>query len=146
MEKMKGHWKQIKPHSKSFLCLRVFSLSSSMQLFTILINCRGGGNAVQIVQRHHFASHLKRMAVIVRIQEEFLVFVKVSWLLVVFVWVDVLERIWLAMCRFRFIDLFVCANESANIYFVLIYFNHSVGLLSFLIFFLNGAKLNYIWS
>ncbi|KAJ6762341.1 CATION-TRANSPORTING ATPASE [Salix koriyanagi] len=37
---------------------------------------KGGGNAVQIVQRHHFASHLKRMAVIVRIQEEFLVFVK----------------------------------------------------------------------
>ncbi|KAJ6349666.1 hypothetical protein OIU77_007112 [Salix suchowensis] len=37
---------------------------------------KGGGNAVQIVQRYHFASHLKRMAVIVRIQEEFLVFVK----------------------------------------------------------------------
>ncbi|KAI8027669.1 putative manganese-transporting ATPase PDR2 [Camellia lanceoleosa] len=27
---------------------------------------KGGGNAVQIVQRHHFASHLKRMAVVVR--------------------------------------------------------------------------------
>ncbi|KAF2308736.1 hypothetical protein GH714_014965 [Hevea brasiliensis] len=38
---------------------------------------RGGGNAVQIVQRHHFASHLKRMAVVVRIQDEFLAFVKV---------------------------------------------------------------------
>ncbi|KAF2308363.1 hypothetical protein GH714_000363 [Hevea brasiliensis] len=37
---------------------------------------RGGGNAVQIVQRHHFASHLKRMAVVVRIQDEFLAFVK----------------------------------------------------------------------
>ncbi|XP_011001240.1 PREDICTED: probable manganese-transporting ATPase PDR2 [Populus euphratica] len=37
---------------------------------------KGGGNAVQIVQRHHFASHLKRMAVVVRIQEEFLAFVK----------------------------------------------------------------------
>ncbi|KAH7542324.1 hypothetical protein FEM48_Zijuj02G0061500 [Ziziphus jujuba var. spinosa] len=32
---------------------------------------RGGGNAVQIIQRHHFASHLKRMAVVVRIEEEF---------------------------------------------------------------------------
>lgn len=32
---------------------------------------------MQIVQRHHFASHLKRMAVIVRIQDEFFAFVKV---------------------------------------------------------------------
>ncbi|KAH9725632.1 putative manganese-transporting ATPase PDR2 [Citrus sinensis] len=38
---------------------------------------RGGGNAVQIVQRHHFASHLKRMSVVVRVQEEFFAFVKV---------------------------------------------------------------------
>ncbi|XP_028113275.1 uncharacterized protein LOC114311332 isoform X4 [Camellia sinensis] len=30
---------------------------------------KGGGNAIQIVQRHHFASHLKRMAVVVRVQE-----------------------------------------------------------------------------
>ncbi|KAK9996860.1 hypothetical protein SO802_021546 [Lithocarpus litseifolius] len=37
---------------------------------------RGSGNAVQIVQRHHFASHLKRMTVVVRIQEEFFAFVK----------------------------------------------------------------------
>ncbi|KAA8522607.1 hypothetical protein F0562_013032 [Nyssa sinensis] len=37
---------------------------------------KGGGNAVQIVQRHHFASHLKRMAVVVRVQEQFLAFVK----------------------------------------------------------------------
>ncbi|KAF8408659.1 hypothetical protein HHK36_004722 [Tetracentron sinense] len=37
---------------------------------------RGGGNAVQIIQRHHFASHLKRMVVVVRVQEEFLAFVK----------------------------------------------------------------------
>ncbi|XP_007029274.2 PREDICTED: probable manganese-transporting ATPase PDR2 [Theobroma cacao] len=37
---------------------------------------KGSGNAVQIVQRHHFASHLKRMSVVVRVQEEFFVFVK----------------------------------------------------------------------
>ncbi|XP_022718452.1 probable manganese-transporting ATPase PDR2 isoform X3 [Durio zibethinus] len=37
---------------------------------------KGSGNAVQIVQRHHFASHLKRMAVVVRVQEEFFAFVK----------------------------------------------------------------------
>uniref|UniRef100_A0A5B6ZWT1 Putative manganese-transporting ATPase PDR2 isoform X1 n=1 Tax=Davidia involucrata TaxID=16924 RepID=A0A5B6ZWT1_DAVIN len=37
---------------------------------------RGAGNAVQIVQRHHFASHLKRMAVVVRVQEQFFAFVK----------------------------------------------------------------------
>uniref|UniRef100_A0A7N2LBX7 Uncharacterized protein n=1 Tax=Quercus lobata TaxID=97700 RepID=A0A7N2LBX7_QUELO len=41
---------------------------------------RGSGNAVQIVQRHHFASHLKRMAVVVRIQEEFFAFVKVYFI------------------------------------------------------------------
>ncbi|CAA7406797.1 unnamed protein product [Spirodela intermedia] len=35
-----------------------------------------GSHSVQIVQRHHFASHLKRMAVIVRIQEGFFAFVK----------------------------------------------------------------------
>ncbi|PSR88079.1 Manganese-transporting ATPase [Actinidia chinensis var. chinensis] len=37
---------------------------------------KGGGNIVQIVHRHHFASHLKRMAVVVRVQEQFLAFVK----------------------------------------------------------------------
>ncbi|GAB4853618.1 Probable manganese-transporting ATPase pdr2 [Ancistrocladus abbreviatus] len=37
---------------------------------------KGTGQPVQIVQRHHFASHLKRMAVVVRVQEEFLAFVK----------------------------------------------------------------------
>ncbi|KAL7124750.1 hypothetical protein ABFS83_14G070300 [Erythranthe nasuta] len=37
---------------------------------------RGGANLVQIVQRHHFASHLKRMAVVVRVQEQFFAFVK----------------------------------------------------------------------
>jgi hypothetical protein len=34
---------------------------------------------VQIVHRYHFASHLKRMSVIVRVQEKFLVFVKVNY-------------------------------------------------------------------
>ncbi|MBA0699301.1 hypothetical protein Goari_000949, partial [Gossypium aridum] len=37
---------------------------------------KGSGNPVQIVQRHHFASHLKRMAVVVRVQEDFFAFVK----------------------------------------------------------------------
>ncbi|KAF3789651.1 putative manganese-transporting ATPase [Nymphaea thermarum] len=37
---------------------------------------RGSTHAVQIIQRHHFASHLKRMAVVVRVQEEFFAFVK----------------------------------------------------------------------
>ena len=44
-------------------------------------NFRGSGQAVQIVKRHHFASYLKRMSVVVRVQEEFLAFVKVCWLL-----------------------------------------------------------------
>ncbi|KAL8136980.1 hypothetical protein V2J09_002981 [Rumex salicifolius] len=37
---------------------------------------KGSGNAVQIVQRYHFASYLKRMSVIARVQEEFFAFVK----------------------------------------------------------------------
>ncbi|OWM80718.1 probable manganese-transporting ATPase PDR2 [Punica granatum] len=37
---------------------------------------KGSGNAVQIVQRHHFASYLKRMSVVVRVEEEFFAFVK----------------------------------------------------------------------
>ncbi|CAI0461155.1 unnamed protein product [Linum tenue] len=37
---------------------------------------RGSGNAVQIVQRHHFASYLKRMSVVVRVEETFFAFVK----------------------------------------------------------------------
>ncbi|KAL2896530.1 putative manganese-transporting ATPase PDR2 [Bienertia sinuspersici] len=41
---------------------------------------KGNGNPVQIVQRHHFASHLKRMAVVVRVEEKFLSFVKVGFL------------------------------------------------------------------
>ncbi|KAJ4779402.1 Cation-transporting ATPase [Rhynchospora pubera] len=34
------------------------------------------GDAVQIIHRYHFASHLKRMSVIVRVQDKFLAFVK----------------------------------------------------------------------
>ncbi|GJV63765.1 probable manganese-transporting ATPase PDR2 [Tanacetum coccineum] len=41
-----------------------------------LIPHLGGGSAVQIFQRHHFASHLKRMTV-VRTKEQFYAFVKV---------------------------------------------------------------------
>ncbi|XP_009354068.2 probable manganese-transporting ATPase PDR2 isoform X1 [Pyrus x bretschneideri] len=37
---------------------------------------KGSGHAVLIVQRHHFASYLKRMAVVVRIEENFFAFVK----------------------------------------------------------------------
>ncbi|XP_043708473.1 probable manganese-transporting ATPase PDR2 isoform X2 [Telopea speciosissima] len=37
---------------------------------------KGGGQAVQIIQRHHFSSYLKRMSVVVRVQEEFFAFVK----------------------------------------------------------------------
>ncbi|XAR73112.1 Calcium-transporting ATPase [Bertholletia excelsa] len=37
---------------------------------------KGGGDIVQIIQRYHFASHLKRMSVIVRVQEKYFAFVK----------------------------------------------------------------------
>ena len=55
--------------------LRIVKLTVSANF---LDNFRGGGNAVQIVQRHHFASHLKRMAVVVSVQDHFFAFVKVS--------------------------------------------------------------------
>ncbi|CAK9168757.1 unnamed protein product [Ilex paraguariensis] len=42
----------------------------------MVFSTRGGGNAVQIVQRHHFVSHLKRMSVVVRVEEQFFAFVK----------------------------------------------------------------------
>lgn len=34
---------------------------------------------MQIVQRHHFASHLKRMAVVARVDENFIALVKVKY-------------------------------------------------------------------
>lgn len=37
---------------------------------------KGNGHPVQIVHRYHFSSHLKRMAVVVRIQDDFFSFVK----------------------------------------------------------------------
>lgn len=37
---------------------------------------RSGSNSVQIIHRHHFASHLKRMAVVVRNEEGFFAFAK----------------------------------------------------------------------
>lgn len=40
---------------------------------------------MQIVQRHHFASYLKRMAVVVRVQEEFLAFVKVLLFIIIII-------------------------------------------------------------
>ncbi|XP_024368121.1 probable manganese-transporting ATPase PDR2 isoform X1 [Physcomitrium patens] len=40
------------------------------------ITRKGTGQPVQIIQRHHFASHLKRMAVVARIEEKFVALVK----------------------------------------------------------------------
>ncbi|OVA03886.1 Cation-transporting P-type ATPase [Macleaya cordata] len=37
---------------------------------------KGGNHSVQIIQRHHFASHLKRMAVVIRVEDAFFAFVK----------------------------------------------------------------------
>jgi hypothetical protein len=38
---------------------------------------RGNYEPVQILQRHHFASYLKRMSTVVRVQESYFAFVKV---------------------------------------------------------------------
>ncbi|KAK4407907.1 putative manganese-transporting ATPase PDR2 [Sesamum angolense] len=50
--------------------------SRKLSRFFGLLTIKGGANSVQIVQRHHFASYLKRMAVVVRVQEQFFAFVK----------------------------------------------------------------------
>lgn len=68
-------------HFFYFICCSVGFCAHIKPLSDLFFLCRGGGEAVQIVQRHHFASHLKRMAVVVRIQEEFFAFVKVSLLM-----------------------------------------------------------------
>lgn len=64
------------------MCFSAVNKQSSINLMCFLLRdvnkCRGGANSVQIVQRHHFASHLKRMAVVVRVQEQFFAFVKVQ--------------------------------------------------------------------
>lgn len=46
-------------------------------LIHVFFHHRPGGQPVQIVHRYHFASHLKRMSVIVRIQQKFYAFIKV---------------------------------------------------------------------
>jgi magnesium-transporting ATPase (P-type) len=53
------------------------SVGITFDVFLFLC-CRPGGQPVQIVHRHHFASHLKRMSVVVRIQEKFYAFIKVQ--------------------------------------------------------------------
>ena len=64
--------------------MSLFVLLSPLSMFypDMLSNFRGNGHPVQIVHRYHFASHLKRMAVVVRIQEEFFAFVKVCGLFI----------------------------------------------------------------
>ena len=62
---------------KMFLYSIWFLSGGTFLKFVGYIVFRGGGIIVQIVQRHHFASHLKRMAVVVRTEEQFFAFVKV---------------------------------------------------------------------
>ncbi|CAL5420623.1 unnamed protein product [Camellia sinensis] len=79
-----GYSKGIRITSTLGLVYGVFVLGDSLGTINTLgvtntlfvLRDREGGNAVQIVQRHHFASHLKRMAVVVRVPEQFLAFVK----------------------------------------------------------------------
>ncbi|KAK9170624.1 hypothetical protein Syun_002764 [Stephania yunnanensis] len=70
---LQGYWRQDGFHqvnsTKDTLSQIGFTIGNGL-------SSRGGGCAVQIIQRHHFASHLKRMAVVVRIEEEFFAFVK----------------------------------------------------------------------
>lgn len=89
-------WQKLYRASKFLFCTRLFGTLIKLHVpvseivcpwynpFLFHLNCRSSGHAVQIVQRHHFASHLKRMAVVVRVQEEFFAFVKVCWLLFLF--------------------------------------------------------------
>lgn len=59
------------------ICIVIIIFFSDFE-FLSLLEFRSGSHAVQIVKRHHFASHLKRMAVVVHVQEQFLAFVKVG--------------------------------------------------------------------
>lgn len=76
---LRGIFEQTDDRSLSLLLHLNFQVICALDIGLIrdLIECRGTGQAVQIVQRHHFASHLKRMAVVVRIEENFFAFVKV---------------------------------------------------------------------
>jgi hypothetical protein len=56
----------------------VFVFASRLVSFCKCMVCRGAGQPVQIFQRHHFASHLKRMAVVARTEDSFIALVKVS--------------------------------------------------------------------
>ncbi|GJW25711.1 hypothetical protein Tco_0039522, partial [Tanacetum coccineum] len=102
---------------------------------------QGGCNAVQIVQTHHLASHLKRMTVVVRIEEQFYAFVKeqefsdtdafFAWTFVNKrpLWQTLLSLSWsvltLAICLFpvyphqaKLLILYSCAGEGIHDAFV----------------------------
>lgn len=72
----------IRPCQKGILVFcgaMCFIKINALQIFLVMKLFSRSGNAVQIVHRYHFASHLKRMSVIVRAQEKFLVFAKVNY-------------------------------------------------------------------
>jgi len=69
------HWERI-----SWAVITAFPaslLALDITFMSCVLCCRPGGQPVQIVHRFHFASHLKRMSVVVRIQEKFYAFIKV---------------------------------------------------------------------
>jgi len=69
------HWERI-----SWAVITAFPaslLALDITFMSCFLCCRPGGQPVQIVHRFHFASHLKRMSVVIRIQEKFYAFIKV---------------------------------------------------------------------
>ena len=63
----------------SYYCFSC-STASCIKLYVLIhvfSHHRPGGQPVQIVHRYHFASHLKRMSIIVCIQQKFYAFIKV---------------------------------------------------------------------
>ena len=61
-------------------CLH-FNINNNTMFNTVflVIPCRGNGQTMQIFQRNHFTSHMKRMVVVARVQDEIFSFVKVCW-------------------------------------------------------------------
>ena len=64
-------------------CVR-FNFWMKLVLTSLDFIFRGNYEPVQILQRHHFASHLKRMSTVVRVQDSYFAFVKVrlTWVFV----------------------------------------------------------------
>lgn len=70
--------------SEMSMPVQLLVIDSKVKRYSIIyftwchLHCRSGGQPVKIVHRYHFASHLKRMSVVVSIHEKYYAFIKVG--------------------------------------------------------------------